>query len=522
MVTRRSFLEAGAAALATRLFAADAGSSKPNAGLERLGAVALNEAKKQKATYADIRIIRYRRQTLLVRLNPERGTGKTLEVPSVNDGGSFGFGVRVIVDGAWGFAASPVVTREEIVRITAEAAGVARANAVLKSKPVELAPVPAYRDRWQTPHERDPFAVPVAEKLELIRSAAGEVKKQSKVFSSACNLAFRSEDKYFASSVGSSIQQLNLQTYAQVNATAVDVKRAISKSRRYQPQQVTAGYEYVPVMNLVENAQRIREEVLEHLAAPAITPGRKDLVLLPSHLWLTIHESLGHSTELDRALGYEANFAGTSFLTTDKMGKLRIGSDLVNIWGDRTTERGLATTGYDDDGVKATKFPIIEKGVFRHYQTIRDQAHWIGEKESRGCCYADSWASVPFQRMPNVWLEPGSPETTLDDLISGVDNGILIDGDGSFSIDQQRYNFQFGGDAFWLIQGGRKRGMVSQVAYQSRTTDFWQSCDRIAGPSYWQQWGAPNDGKGEPEQINSVSHGCSPSRFRQVNVIQTD
>ena len=217
-----------------------------------------------------------------------------------------------------------------------------------------------------------------------------------------------------------------------------------------------------------------------------------------------------------------ANYAGTSFLTTDKLGKERIGSDIVNVWGDRTTDRGLATIGYDDDGVKASKFPIIEKGVFKHYQTIRDQAHLIGEKESRGCCFADNWSSVPFQRMPNVWLEPGKATTTLDDLIGGVEDGILIDGDGSFSIDQQRYNFQFGGDAFWAIKNGKRAGMVSQVAYQSRTTDFWQACDAIAGPAYWQQWGATNDGKGEPAQSNSVSHGCSPARFRKINVIQTD
>lgn len=522
MLTRRIFLQSSTAALAARLFAGPADPTKPNPELENLGAVALAEAKKLKASYCDIRIIRYRRQLINVRLNPERGTGKTLEVPGVSDSGSFGFGVRVIVNGAWGFAASPLVTKEEIQRITREAAGVAKANAVLSSRPVELATVPAYRDRWQTPHQRDPFSVPIEEKLELVRSAAAEAKKGKQVFASDCDLSFRSEDKYFASSVGSSIQQLNLQTYAEVSATAVDVARALSKSRSYEPPQVTAGYEYVPIMNLVENGQRIREEVIEHLKAPAITAGKKDLVLLPSHLWLTIHESIGHSTELDRALGYEANFAGTSFLTRDKMGKQRIGSDIINVWGDRTNERGLATTGYDDDGVKATKFPIIEKGIFKHYQTIRDQTHLIGEKESRGCCYADDWSSVPFQRMPNVWLEPGKPETTLDDLIAGVEDGILIDGNGSFSIDQQRYNFQFGGDAFWEIKGGKKRGMVSQVAYQARTPDFWQACDLIAGPSYWQQWGAPNDGKGEPMQINSVSHGCSPARFRQINVIQTD
>jgi TldD protein len=522
MVTRRTFLNTSAAALATRLFAAPQGAKKPNAELEKLGAAALAEAKKLKASYCDIRIIRTRQQFLNIRLNPERGTGKMLEVPGVGDGGSFGFGVRVILDGAWGFAASPIVTAQEIVRITGEAVGVAKANAMLKNKPVELAPVPAYRDYWQTPHERDPFAVPLPEKLELIRAAAAEAKNSQQVFAAGCTLSFRSEDKYFASSGGSSIQQLNLQSYGIVNATAVDLAKGLSKSRRYQPTPVTAGYEFVPVMNLVENARRVREEVIEHLKAPPVTAGKKDLVLLPSHLWLTIHESIGHSTELDRALGYEANYAGTSFLTTDKLGKERVGSEIINVFGDRTAERGLATTAYDDDGVKTTRFPIIEKGIFTHYQTIRDQAALIGEKESRGCCFADSWSSVPFQRMPNVSLQAGKQGVSLDDLIGGVEDGILIEGDGSFSIDQQRYNFQFGGDAFWEIKNGKRGGMVSRVAYQAKTTDFWQACDAIAGPAYWQQYGAPNDGKGEPTQINSVSHGCSPARFRGINVIVTD
>jgi len=245
-------------------------------------------------------------------------------------------------------------------------------------------------------------------------------------------------------------------------------------------------------------------------------------VLLPSHLCLTIHESIGHSTELDRALGYEANFAGTSFLTTEKMGKFRVGSELVNIFGDRTQEHGLSTVKYDDDGVKTTRFPIIDKGIFVHYQTIRDQAHLVGEAESRGCCYADSWSSVPFQRMPNVWLAPSPNDVTLEDLIGGVDDGVLIEGTGSFSIDQQRYNFQFGGDAFWEIKGGKKGAMISRVAYQSRTPDFWQSCDGIAGRPYWQQYGLTSDGKGEPEQTNAMSHGCSPTRFRQINVLVTD
>ena len=230
-----------------------------------------------------------------------------------------------------------------------------------------------------------------------------------------------------------------------------------------------------------------RSEVLEHLAAPPVKPGKKDLVLLPSHLWLTIHESIGHSTELDRALGYEANYAGTSFLTTEKMGNFRVGSELINVFGDRMNERGLATVKYDDDGVLTTKFPIIEKGVFKHYQTIRDQAHLVGETESRGCCYADAWSSVPFQRMPNVWLAPGKETVTPEDLISGVDDGILIEGNGSFSIDQQRYNFQFGGDAFWEIKAARRavwfRASPIRRARPTSGTLAMASPDRVTGSS---------------------------------------
>ena len=521
MLTRRTFL-GSSAAVATRLFGMPGASKTPSPELEKLGAAALREARKLKASYCDIRINRYHDQDIFLRATPEPGTGRTLEVPSVSDSGSFGFGVRVIVGGAWGFAASPVVTQEEIARITREAVGVAKANATLRAKPVILAPVKAYRDRWTSPFEKNPFDVPVQEKIELLRASAAEIKKEKRVFSASGMMSFASQDKYFASSEGSSIQQVILHTMAGLSAGARDFQRNLFRNRGYQPQILQTGWEYVPTLNLQENARQIREEVLEHLAATPVAPGRKDLVLMPSHLCLTIHESIGHSTELDRALGYEANFAGTSFLTTDKMGRERIGSDIVTVWGDRTTERGLSTCGYDDDGVKTTKFAIIDKGIFQHYQTTREQAHLVGEKESRGCSFADSWSSVPFQRMPNVWLEPGPDNLTLEDLIAGVDDGVLIEGTGSFSIDQQRYNFQFGGDAFWEIKGGKKRGMLSRVAYQSKTTEFWQACDGIAGRAYWRQYGLNGDGKGEPMQSNSMSHGCAPARFRRINVLLTD
>jgi TldD protein len=524
MLTRRAFL-GSSTLLATELYGAPADSKSPQAApsreLEKLADSAVREARKLKASYCDIRINRYHNQDIALRMSPERGTGKTLEVPNVAEDTSFGFGVRVIANGAWGFAASPLVTNDEIARITREAVDMARANAALQPKPIQLAPTKAYRDRWTSPFERNPFDVPIEEKLAIMRAAAAEVKKNTRVFQSAASLAFRSEDKYFASSEGSSIQQLIIQTSGVLTGSAVDRAKGISRNRNYTPMPLSTGWEHVVAMNLQENAQRIREEVVEHLEAPPVRPGKKDLVLMPSHLFLTIHESVGHPTELDRALGYEANFAGTSYITMDKIGQ-KIASEAVTIYGDKTYERGLATVAYDDDGVKTTRFPIIENGVFKHYQTIRDQAHLVSEKESRGCSYAQSWATVPFQRMPNVWLAPGKPQTTLDDLISGIEDGVLIEGRGSYSIDQQRYNFQFGGGAFWEIKGGKKRSMISRVSYQARTPDFWQACDAVAGPSYWQQYGAYADAKGEPTQLNAVSHGCSPARFRQVNVILTD
>ncbi len=519
-ISRRKFL-GSSAACAAALFGTPPDAGSPAPGLEKLAAPALSEAKKLKASYCDVRINRYRDQRVFILLRPAPG-GKTNEVPHVDDSSSFGCGVRVIVDGAWGFASSPEVTSEEIARVAREAVTVARANATLKGKPVILAPVKAYRERWTSLFEQNPFDIPIKDKLDILRSAAAEVKKDNRVFGATSYLMARSEDKYLASSEGSSIQQLIVQMSPGLTATAVDRAKGQMKSRSYVPDPLSIGWEYMRSLDFTENARRIREQVLEHLAAPPVPPGKKDLVILPSNLFLTIHESIGHSTELDRALGYEANFAGTSFLTLDKLGKERVASGLVTIYGDRTNERGLATVKYDDDGVPAQRFPIIDSGIFKHYQTTREMAPLCGEKQSNGCSYADSWANIPFQRMPNVWLAPGKAETTLEDLIGGIDDGILIDGRGSYSIDQQRYNFQFGGDAFWDIKGGKKRGMISRVAYQSRTPDFWQACDGIAGPAFWQQAGTPGDGKGEPMQTNNVSHGCAPARFRQITVIQTD
>jgi TldD protein len=486
----------------------------------KLAAFALEAARKEGATYADIRINRYRNQMISFRAQFDRATRKPVEVPRVSDSESFGFGVRVLAEGTWGFASSFDVSQGAIARAAAQAVEIARANAPLRRQPVQLAATPAYKETYRTAVAIDPFSVPIEQKLDLLRAVATEALAVKGVFSINAFLFQRSEDRFFASSDGSVIQQLIYQIGPEYTAQAIEAGRKV-KSRTYRPSAVCAGYEAVERAKLVENARRVGAEAVEHLKAPSVSPGVKDLVLLPTHLGLTIHESIGHSTELDRALGFEANYAGTSFLTPDKLGKMKVGSEIVNFFGDRTRPESLSTCGYDDDGVKTRQFPIIKDGIFVGFQTIRDQAHLIGQSESMGCCYADSFASIPFQRMPNVWLAPSVGSTTLADLISGVDDGILIDGRGSYSIDQQRYNFQFGGDAFFAIKGGKLGPMVADVAYQSRTPDFWSSCDLIGGQALWENVGLTNDGKGQPGQVNAMSHGCAPARFRKINVLRT-
>ena len=489
---------------------------------EGFGAVALDKARSLGATYADIRINRYRTQSVLLRSTPDWTTGAVHHVPSVSDEESFGFGVRVVHGGAWGFAAGSSVDKEAIARMTAEAVGIARAHAKLRGEPVRLAAVAPAKDTYRTPLETDPFEVGVAEKLALLQQASEEARKVSGVFSVTGFLEQRLEERFFASTDGSVIRQRIVQVAPEFTATARDLKARRTKTRTYRPDAVCGGYEFVLKAGLVENARRVGEESVNHLKAPSVAPGAKDLVLLPTHLGLTIHESIGHSTELDRAMGYVANFAGTSFLTPDRLGTYRVGSEIVNVFGDRVMPQALSTCGYDDDGVKTKRFPILKNGVFVGYQTTREQAHWIGQEESMACSYADSYASVPFQRMPNVWLAAGATPRSLDDLVSGVDDGLLIEGRGSYSIDQQRYNFQFGGDAFWDIKGGKVGAMVADVAYQSRTPDFWQACDALGDQSTWRNVGLNRDGKGEPGQINAMSHGCPAARFRGITVIRTE
>ena len=515
-------LRGGKAGAAARgLAGADEGGA-PDPVFRPLTDAALETARTLGASYADIRVARYRDQSAYLRTQAEPGGTKIQHVPYVSDSENFGFGVRVLASGAWGFAAGNKVERDEVARITREAVNVAKTNAALTRQPVELAPVTSAVDLYRTSFTKDPFAVSLKEKVDFLRAINDEVMKVPKVFMAMARISCRSEHKWFASTEGSYIEQFIQRVDPGHAATAVDRAQRKTRRRGSHVPAVTGGWEYVDAARLLESAGRVGEECVERLGAPPVKPGKKDLVLLPSHLCLTIHESLGHSTELDRALGYEANFAGTSFLTPDKLGKFRVGSDLVNAVGDRILPQGLSTCGYDDDGVKTMRFDIVKNGIFVDYQTIRDQAHLIGEKASHACCYADSYASIPFQRIPNVWLKPAEKAVSLEDLIGGVEEGVLIDGTGSWSIDQQRYNFQFGGDCFWEVKGGKKGQMIDRVAYQSRTPDFWQACDGIADQRFWQNFGLTGDGKGQPEQTNEMSHGSAPARFRQITVLLTE
>jgi TldD protein len=477
-----------------------------------LADAALLLAKKLGASYADIRINRYRMEAISTR---ER------QIQNVSSGQNFGFGVRVLVNGTWGFSASPLVTDQEVQRVTKEAVEIAKANSQFQKRKINLVGAPKVVTSWKSSFEKDPFDVPVDDKIAFLlklNEAALGVRGVSFVNSS---MAWVNEQKFLATSDGSRIEQYLIRGNPSFSVTAIDRASGDFQSRNSLREGQAVGYEYIEKHDWIADAKLAAEEAIMKLKAKTVEPGKYDLVLHPSHLFLTIHESVGHPTELDRALLWEANYAGTSFLTPDKTGKLQFGSKLINFVADRVQPLGLATVGYDDEGVAGQKWHLVKDGIFVDWQTTRDLAPMIGKKSSYGCLHADSWGSVPFPRMPNVSLEPANENVSQEDLIGGVDKGIFIQGRGSYSIDQQRYNFQFGGQTFWEIKGGKIAGMLRDVAYQSRTTDFWGSCDGLGGKATYLIPGSFNDGKGEPGQSNAVSHGCPVGRFRQINVLNT-
>jgi TldD protein len=473
---------------------------------------ALAAAAKLGASYADVRIIR---------LQTEAISTREQQVQNVARNQSFGFGIRVLVRGTWGFAASPFVSVDEARRAAQAAVEIARANAQYQRKPIVLAPVDVVKTSWKGAFTKDPFEVALDDKIQFLLKLNAVAMKTKGVSFVNSSMSWLSERRFLATSDGSRIEQHLVRGQPAFSVTAVNSATGDFQTRDSYAGPQGMGYEYIDSYPWEDDARRAGEEAVMKLTAKSVAPGRYDLVLHPSHLWLTIHESVGHSTELDRALWWEANYAGTSFLKVEDAGKLKFGSPIVNFVADRTQPAGLATVGFDEEGVPAQRWHLVKNGIFVDWQTTRDLAPQIGRKTSYGCLHTESWASVPFPRMPNVSLEPASGTTSLDDLVAGVDRGILIMGDGSFSIDQQRYNFQFGGQTFWEIQKGKVAGMLRDVAYQSRTTDFWGACDGLGGQDTYRLEGAFNDGKGEPTQINAVSHGCPVARFRGINVLNT-
>jgi TldD protein len=459
--------------------------------MKDLALLALDAAKSRGATYADIRICHQKYQSMLARDN---------NIESPTDSEDIGFGVRTIVNGAWGFACSPRLDKDEFARVAALAVDLAKASSRLLKQPVALAPEPAYQDHWQSPIQKNPFKIPVEKKFDLLLRINREMLQVPHVKVAMSGFLFNQIWKLFASTDGSLIEQDLVYTYP--FSTAVAVLGGDSQTRSIQVPPEQKGYELIEAVDWVALARKTAEEAVQRVKAKEPSAGKKDLILLPSHLCLTMHESIGHPTELDRALGWEADYAGTSFVTLDTLGTLKYGSSLMNV-----------------EGVKAKRFDIIREGVFVGYQTTRELARFVEEKESKGCASADSWASFPMQRMPNIWLKPGDKPLSLDQLIADTKDGLLFDGTGSFSIDQQRYNFQFGGDAVWEIKNGKLGDMVKNVAYQATTTNFWGALDAVCSKEHWENWGVFGCGKGEPAQSARMGHGSAPSRFRQVNVI---
>ena len=479
----------------------------------RLADAALSRATALGASHAELRIMQTDSESLFVRERMVQDIAATT---------ALGCSVRVLVNGAWGFAASDELTAEGASRLAAAAVQIAKAQAGWRRRPVEIESLPARVGRFEQPVAVDPFGVALDDKFGLLLEMTGTALDAGAGYCQAHLLAV-CERTWLANTAGSRIVQSRMRVKPDCAVTVTDPQHGFAVRDGLVPA-AGAGYEHVTRQDWKTMVARAVGEAKEKLAAPPVTPGRFDLVIAPSNLWLTIHETVGHPTELDRALGEEANFAGTSFCTPAALDRLAYASGIVSFRGDRTQAGGLATTAFDDDGVATAgkEFFIVENGVFRSFQMAIGQAAAIGRAGSNGCAYAESHAAFPLQRMPNISLQPGpDPNVTLTDLIGGVDDGLFIDGAGSWSIDQQRKNFQFSGGVFHRIRGGKLAGMVRDVAYQGTSVDFWNACDGLGGAATSELWGAFHCGKGQPQQSAAVSHGAVPARFRGINVLCT-
>ena len=474
---------------------------------------ALNIANLRGASYADARIVDSRSRALAT---------KNGKVSHASDSESLGLGIRVIADGAWGFAASDDLTRKSVEETAARAVAIAKASAQMKQEDVRLASEKPAVAEWTTPYQIDPFSISTEQNLDLLFAIDKELRATPGVTLAETNLNFHREEQWFTSSEGGNIHQTKYSTgagYAAYAFAGNDIQKR-SYPTSYGGQWQNKGYELIHELRLLENARRVGQEAVALHKADQCPEGVFTIILEDSQLGLQIHESIGHPIELDRVLGMEANFAGTSFLTLDKLRRLRYGSHLVNVVADARQEHGpgLGTFGFDDEGVAAQCTPIIINGLFTGYLSSRETAHMIGSDRSGGTLRAENWNRLPIIRMTNVSLLPGEKSLTLEQLISDTDHGVLMETNRSWSIDDKRYNFQFGTEMGWEIRKGKRARMLKNCSYSGITTEFWNSLDAICSREEWMLWGTPNCGKGQPQQVMGTGHGAAPARFRNIQV----
>ena len=472
---------------------------------------ALDTARWRGATYADVRVMHHRQRDL---------TTKNGQVGTLAQSESIGLGIRVLAKGAWGFASTDRLTRDGVSACAAQAVAIGKASALAKRSEVVMAPEDAYVDSWQSPFRKDPFEIPLETQLTLLLAVDAEMRRVKGVTLTETDLQFRKIDSWFASSIGSRIHQRRVISGCGIAATSFqnDEIQKRSYPNSFGGQHSLQGYELVESLELLKHAPRVAEEAVALHSAAQCPQKAGTLILGSSQLGLQIHESVGHPIELDRVLGEEANFAGTSFLTLDQLNKLRYGSDIVNVVADARLDHGpgLGSFAYDDEGVPAQCTDIIKDGQFRGYLSNRETAHLIGLKRSSGTMRTEGWNRLPIIRMTNISLLPGT--WSVDDLIADTDDAILMDTNRSWSIDDRRYQFQFSTEIAWEIKGGKKTRMLKNPSYSGITTEFWNSCDAICNRDAWTLWGTPNCGKGQPMQTMGTGHGASPARFQNIRI----
>lgn len=476
--------------------------------MKELAQLAISTAEQQGAQYAEIRIARVVKEEIEV---------KNGLVEKLNHHQDEGFGVRVLMAGGWGFVSHPHLDEQAVQEAVREALEIARASGTVRQEELVLSEIQAVKDRYQTPMEIDPFQVPLSERVALLREAEQALHQKPEVIVGRASMTISRETKLFVSSVGSEIEQEVTVVGAGIQAVASDGQDVQVRSypNTFNGDFSQAGYEFIQKMNLIRHAPRVAEEAVQLLTAEPCPSGKTTLILHGSQLALQIHESCGHAIELDRVLGEEAGFVGKSFLTTDKLNHYTYGSEIVNLTADATAPGGLGTYGYDDEGVPAQRVPIVEKGKFVGYLSGRDTAPRIG-LSSIGAMRAVGWQNVPIVRMTNINLEPG--EVSLEELFASTEDGIYMEGIKSWSIDDRRFNFQFGCEIAWEVKNGKRGRMFKNPTYTGNTPEFWGNCDAIADKDDWHMWGVPNCGKGEPMQTITVGHGTSTARFRNVQI----